>query len=54
MARCAEDGCDNVAVVELHVPWDENRLVCTGHARTIARKDGVVADPLDGHEDAWP
>jgi hypothetical protein len=52
--ECAEDGCGNEAVVELHIPWDPNRLVCAGHARTIARRDGVVADPLDGTDDAWP
>lgn len=51
---CSEDDCEEAAVVELHVPWDENRLVCAGHARVIARQDGVVADPLDGADDAWP
>jgi len=54
MARCAEIDCEQEAVVELHIPWAENRLVCAGHARTLARRDGVVADPLDGCEDAWP
>ena len=54
MAACPEDGCDAEAVVELYIPWAENRLVCAGHARTLARQDGVVAEPLDGHEDAWP
>lgn len=54
MARCSETGCESEATVELHIPWAENRLVCAGHARTLARQDGVVADPLAGHEDAWP
>lgn len=54
MADCAEDGCEAEAVVELHIPWADNRLVCAGHARVIARQDGVVADPLDDHENAWP
>ncbi|WP_415382629.1 hypothetical protein [Halosimplex sp. TS25] len=54
MAECAEEDCDAAAVVELHIPWADNRLVCAGHARVIARQDGVVADPLDGYEDAWP
>lgn len=49
---CAEEDCDRPAVVELHVPWDENRLVCAAHARVLGRRDGVVADPLtDDGED---
>lgn len=43
--NCAEDDCDRHATVELHVPWDENRLVCAAHARVLGRQDGVVADP---------
>ncbi|WP_164471668.1 hypothetical protein [Halosimplex salinum] len=54
MVECAEDDCDDEAVVELHIPWAENQVVCAGHARVIARQDGVVADPLEGREDAWP
>jgi len=54
MPVCSEDDCGEEAVVELHVPWDENRLVCAGHARVIARQDGVVADPLDEADDTWP
>jgi hypothetical protein len=54
MAECTEPDCAEEAVVELHIPWSENRVVCAGHARTIARQDGVVADPIDGKEDAWP
>jgi hypothetical protein len=52
--ECTEDGCGNEAVVELHVPWADNRVVCAAHARTLGRREGVVADPLDGTEDAWP
>lgn len=44
---CAEEGCDRPGVVELHVPWDENRVVCAPHARVLGQRDGVVADPLD-------
>ncbi|WP_435153333.1 hypothetical protein [Haladaptatus sp. DFWS20] len=44
---CAEDDCENEAAVRLHIPWGENRDVCTGHARVQARQDGVVAEPLD-------
>lgn len=54
MTTCSEEGCDEEAVVELHVPWADNRVVCAGHARVLSRQDGVVADPLDGQEDAWP
>ncbi len=46
--ECAEDDCENEAAVRLHIPWDENRVVCTGHARVLARQDGVVAEPLEG------
>jgi hypothetical protein len=45
MPECAEEGCDNPASVELHVPWAENRLVCAAHARVLGRQEGVVADP---------
>lgn len=48
---CAEDGCSRTAAVRLHVPWGDNREVCTAHARVLARKDGVVAEVLDGIEE---
>lgn len=54
MPTCDEEDCDAEAAVELHIPWAENRLVCPGHARMLAGQDGVVADPLEGHEEAWP
>jgi len=54
MGECAEEGCEAEAVVELHIPWAENREVCAGHARVIARQDGVVADPIGDADDAWP
>jgi hypothetical protein len=48
-----ESDCSEPAAVRLHVPWDENREVCTAHARVLAQKEGIVADPLaDGDE--WP
>lgn len=47
VTRCSEEGCDREAAVRLHVPWDENRVVCAAHARVAAQQDGVVADPLD-------
>lgn len=52
--ECREEGCDESAAVRLHVPWDENRVVCTGHARVLAQKDGIVAEPLEGAESEWP
>lgn len=52
--ECEEAGCEERAAVRLHVPWDENRVVCPAHARPVARKDGVVAEPLEGTESEWP
>lgn len=48
--ECTESDCDRPASVELHVPWDDNRLVCAAHARVLGRQDGVVADPLPESE----
>lgn len=42
---CSEADCDRSAVVELHIPWTDNRAVCAAHARVLGRQDGVVADP---------
>jgi hypothetical protein len=53
MVECTEEGCEEEATVELHVPWAENREVCAGHARVLARRDGVVADPLDEADAEW-
>lgn len=50
MPECAEEGCENPANVELHIPWAENRLVCPAHARVLGRQDGVVADPRSDAE----
>jgi hypothetical protein len=50
--ECSEDDCTRPACVELHIPWDENRVVCAAHARVLGRRDGVVADPdPDGADD---
>jgi len=54
MTDCAEDDCDRRAAVRLHIPWAENREVCTAHARVGARQDGVVAEPLESAEEEWP
>ena len=54
MPECSESDCDEPAAVRLHVPWDENRVVCPAHARVLVQQDGVVADPLDGSETEWP
>lgn len=50
MTECEEADCEREAAVELHIPWDVNRTVCTAHARVWAQKDGVVPEPLDGVE----
>jgi hypothetical protein len=54
MVTCSEDDCEDAAAFELHVPWAENRPVCAGHARVLARQDGVVADPLEMADDELP
>ena len=54
MVECAEEGCEATAAVELHVPWASDRRVCAAHARVAARRDGVVAVPLEGREGEWP
>lgn len=53
MAQCSEDGCDEQAAVRLYIPWDDDRDVCTAHARALAQQDGVVAMPLDEAADDW-
>ena len=53
MDVCSEADCDNEAAVRVHVPWEEDRTVCTGHARVIVQQDGVVAEPLDGAGENW-
>lgn len=52
--ECEEDGCEESAAVELHIPWTVNRNVCPSHARTWAQKDGVVPAPIEGCENEWP
>ncbi|MFB6142807.1 MAG: hypothetical protein ABEJ30_05630 [Halorientalis sp.] len=52
--ECTEEGCSETAAVRLHVPWAENRVVCAGHARVLARQDGVVADPLSDADEELP
>jgi hypothetical protein len=54
MPDCAEPDCDRRAAVRLHVPWADNRVVCTAHARVAARKDGIVAEPLAEADGEWP
>jgi hypothetical protein len=52
--ECTEDECDEPAAVRLHIPWDENRVVCTAHGRGLGNKDGIVVEPLEGVETEWP
>ena len=54
MVDCSEEDCDRRGAVRLHVPWAEDREVCPAHARPVARKDGVVAEPLPDSEHEWP
>ena len=53
MTQCEEPDCEADAAVTLHIPWTENRQVCTGHARVWAQKDGVVPEPFDDAADGW-
>jgi hypothetical protein len=52
--ECSEPACERSASYQLLVPWDDDRPVCAGHARTLARQDGVVADALDAADDELP
>ncbi|MHB9286358.1 hypothetical protein ACKVMT_04870 [Halobacteriales archaeon Cl-PHB] len=52
--ECEVPDCDSEATFELHIPWRENQFVCAGHARTMAREDGVVADARDAADDELP
>lgn len=52
--ECTEEGCEEPAAVRLHVPWADDRVVCTAHARALAQQDGVVAEPLEGADSEWP
>jgi len=54
MTTCEEADCDRTAAVALHIPWRDNMEVCPAHARTRAQKDGVVPEPLPGHDGEWP
>lgn len=51
---CNEEGCDVDAAVRLYVPWGEDRELCPAHARPLSRKDGVVAEPLEGMKGQFP
>lgn len=53
MAACSEDDCENEAAVRVYVPWARDRDACPAHARAIVQQDGVVAEPLPGHEEQW-
>ena len=52
--ECTEEGCSEAAAVRLHIPWAENRVACTGHARAYAQQDGVVAGPLESADEELP
>lgn len=52
--ECAEEGCTRAGAVRLRVPWADDRVVCAAHARALAQRDGVVAEPLGDAADEWP
>lgn len=52
--ECSETDCEETAAIRLHVPWADTRVVCAAHARSVARKDGVVAEPLSDADDQLP
>lgn len=52
--ECSENDCESKAAFELHIPWEENRYVCAGHARVEGRKEGIVADPLETADEELP
>lgn len=54
MAECAEVDCENEAAVRIYDPRGADRDVCVAHARTLATREGVVAEPLDDAGDEWP
>jgi len=51
--ECTEADCTDRAAVRLYVPWDEDRDVCTAHARALVQQEGVVAEPLEGAAEDW-
>jgi hypothetical protein len=51
MAECAEADCSEPASVRLHIPWAQNRVVCSAHARVLGQRDGVVPDPIANDEE---
>lgn len=54
MSSCAEDDCERPIAVRIHVPWAEDREVCAAHARSLAARDGVVAEPLEDADGEFP
>lgn len=54
VTECAEEGCERAVAVRLHIPWADDREVCAAHARVLAQRDGVVAEPLEGADGEFP
>lgn len=46
-SACAESDCGQPVAVRLHIPGEENRLVCIDHGRARAQEAGVVGELLD-------
>jgi len=53
MTTCSDPDCDREAAVMVYVPWEDDRVLCTAHARPLATQDGVVAEPLEDAETEW-
>jgi len=54
MTTCEEADSARTGAVRLGIPWTDDRVVCPAHARGWATRDGVVAEPIAGHESEWP
>lgn len=52
--RCAEPDCERTAAVAIHDPRGADRAVCLAHARALATREGVVAQPLPDADVEWP
>ncbi|QLG62720.1 hypothetical protein [Halorarum salinum] len=53
MVECSEPDCGAPASVRLHVPWADDRNVCTAHGRALVQREGVVAEPLVDADGEW-
>lgn len=54
VSTCTAPDCDRTAALRLHVPWDDDRILCPAHARVQVQADGVVPEPIDEIDEVWP